>query len=105
MNKMLKIGIGLLAVSLGGIIAHAKNSKEITKLFEEKDRLLKEQEELEFEIKDGLIISATFTRLVGGSSASTSEDLKFKDICEIKLNYENVDTSMIVTSLNGFTAA
>lgn len=57
----------------------------------------------EFEIKDNQIVAVTCNGAVGGLSEEHKDDLEFSVLQEIKISYTNIDTSMIVTSLDGFT--
>ena len=57
----------------------------------------------EFIIKDNQLVGGTFTELKE-ESLSQTHDLTFSGFTEFKIEYTNVDTSMIVTSLDGFTA-
>ena len=56
----------------------------------------------EYVIEDNMIVGGSITKLK--ESSSNSEELDFDESMSFEVFYSNVDTSMIVTTLDGFTA-
>ncbi len=54
-------------------------------------------------LSDKMLVGGSITKLSGRGSTNP-ENLNFEETIKFEVNYTNVDTSMIVTSLEGFTA-